>query len=204
MNEVSSADRGSNPHAPSDGRIGEGSGGVAWLSDIGSRTERAFGPPEQELAALFATHTSRIAAGAGVDIAAEAAASRLQDALRGREVIARAQGVVTARQGVSAEVASAGLRRSSRQAHIPLRRQSTEITASTQRQPPRTGRTMRRPFEALEQARRYLGLSQGELWLRYFQLGGMSTAFQVEAYLYGALIPTPHGGDHPVPDSDDR
>ncbi len=57
MNEVSGADRGSNPHAPSDGRIGEERGGVVWLSDIGSRTERAFGPPGQEFAALFApTH----------------------------------------------------------------------------------------------------------------------------------------------------
>jgi len=88
---------------------------------------------------LVTHHASRIVAGAGVDIAAEQAASRLQDALRGREVIAQAQGVVMARQWVSAEVAYAGLLRSSRQAHIPLRRQAIEITASTQRQVPRTG-----------------------------------------------------------------
>jgi|GEM_PF-663143 len=58
-------------------------------------------------------------------------------------------------------------------------------------------------------------LSQGELWLRYFELGGMSTALEVEAILFGTLLPTPHdhdvlaqalnerfvelGGDHPVP-----
>ncbi len=56
--------------------------------------------------------------------------------------------------------------------------------------------------------------------VRYFELGGMSTALEVEAYLYGALIPTPHdgdviaaalnerfselGGDHPIPYSDDQ
>jgi len=104
--------------------------------NIYSRTERAFGPPEQELAALFATQASRILASA--EVAAEQA-TRLQAALRVRELIAQAQGVVMARQGVSAEVASATLLRSSRQAHIPLRRQATEITASTQRQVPLTG-----------------------------------------------------------------
>jgi len=104
--------------------------------NIYSRTERAFGPPEQELAALFATQASRILDSAGV--AAEQA-TRLQAALRVRELIAQAQGVVMARQGVSAAAASATLLRSSRQAHISLRRQATEITASTQRQVPLTG-----------------------------------------------------------------
>lgn len=59
------------------------------------------------------------------------------------------------------------------------------------------------------------GLSHRELWWRYFELGGMSTAFQLEACLHGALRPTAHdhdviahalnecfveqGGNHPVP-----
>jgi hypothetical protein len=75
------------------------------------------------------------------------------------------------------------------------------------------------PTGALELARREVGLSQGELWFRYFELGGMSTALEVEAYLYGALTPTHHdhdmlaaalnerfaelGGDHPIPYTDD-
>ncbi len=77
---------------------------------------------------------------------------------------------------------------------------------------------MNQPTHVLEQGRRDLGLSHGELWFRYFELGGMSTALEVEAYLYGALIPTTHdgdliatalnercselGGDHPIPYSD--
>jgi len=72
----------------------------------------------------------------------------------------------------------------------------------------------------LEQARLELGLSHAELWFRYFELGGMSTALEVEAYLYGALTPTAYdgdllatalnerfselGGDHPIPYSDDE
>lgn len=50
------------------------------------------------------------------------------------------------------------------------------------------------PSNQLDRHRRDAGLSHGELWLRYFELGGMSTALQVEAYLYGALQPSLH--DH--------
>lgn len=73
--------------------------------------------------------------------------------------------------------------------------------------------------DGLDQARRDAGLSHGELWLRYFELGGMSTALQLEAFLYGALRPTASdydilahalnerfvelGGNHPVPYSED-
>jgi hypothetical protein len=73
---------------------------------------------------------------------------------------------------------------------------------------------------SLEQARIDVGLSHSELWFRYFALGGMSTALELEAYLYDALAPTEHdrdiiavalnerhaelGGDHPVPYSDDE
>jgi hypothetical protein len=68
--------------------------------------------------------------------------------------------------------------------------------------------------DVLETYRQEAGLSQGELWLRYFELGGMSTGFELEAFLFGVLLPTDHdhdviahalnerfselGGDHPV------
>jgi hypothetical protein len=71
------------------------------------------------------------------------------------------------------------------------------------------------PTDTLDRFRREAELSRSELWLRYFELGGMSSAFQVEAFLYGALQPSPHdhdilahalnerfvelGGNHPVP-----
>jgi hypothetical protein len=72
----------------------------------------------------------------------------------------------------------------------------------------------------LDQARRDTELSHGELWLRYFELGGMSTALEVEAFLCGAVQPSAHdhdvivhalnerhvelGGSHPVAYSDDE
>jgi hypothetical protein len=72
----------------------------------------------------------------------------------------------------------------------------------------------------LEQGRVGSGLSLGELILRYFELGGMSSALELEAFLYHALEPTTHdhdvvaqalneryvelGGNHPVPYWSDR
>jgi predicted DNA-binding ribbon-helix-helix protein len=74
-------------------------------------------------------------------------------------------------------------------------------------------------IDLLEQARRDLDLSIDDLWTRYFSLGGMSTAVEVEAVLFGALVGTAHdrellavalnerfaelGGDHPIPYADD-
>lgn len=74
--------------------------------------------------------------------------------------------------------------------------------------------------DVLDRSRQDAGLSHSELWLRYFALGGMSTALQLEAFLYGALQPTSHdhnviahalnerfvelGGNHPVPYDDDE
>jgi predicted DNA-binding ribbon-helix-helix protein len=70
-------------------------------------------------------------------------------------------------------------------------------------------------LDVLDVFRRGADLSHGELWLRYFELGGMSTGLQLEAFLYGALEPSAHdhdviaqalnerfvelGGNHPVP-----
>ena len=69
--------------------------------------------------------------------------------------------------------------------------------------------------EALDRFRQDARLSHGELWLRYFELGDMSTALELEAFVYGALEPSAHdreviahalnerfvelGGNHPVP-----
>jgi hypothetical protein len=51
-------------------------------------------------------------------------------------------------------------------------------------------------IDVLDAFRQEAGLSHLELWLRYFELGGMSSGFELEAFLYGLLIPTDH--DHDV------
>ncbi len=71
-----------------------------------------------------------------------------------------------------------------------------------------------RPIDELDRFRQRAGLSHGELWFRYFELGGMSSGFELEAFLYGMLLPSAHdrdviahainerfvelGGNHPV------
>jgi hypothetical protein len=78
----------------------------------------------------------------------------------------------------------------------------------------------RSPVDELDQYRRDAHLTHGELWLRYFELGGMSSGLELEAFLFGALEPTIHdhdviahalnerfvelGGDHPVPYLEDK
>ena len=73
--------------------------------------------------------------------------------------------------------------------------------------------------DGLDRARREAGLSHGELWMRYFEMGGMSTALELEGFLYGALRPSANdynvvahalnerfvelGGNHPVAYSED-
>ncbi len=46
------------------------------------------------------------------------------------------------------------------------------------------------PSDSLNVARQDAGLTKGELWLRYFGLGGMTPALELEAMLHGALEPT--------------
>jgi hypothetical protein len=52
------------------------------------------------------------------------------------------------------------------------------------------------PSDLLDRFRLEADLSHGELWLRYFELGGMSTALELEAFVYGVLRPSSH--DHDV------
>ena len=75
------------------------------------------------------------------------------------------------------------------------------------------------PHDFLDQARQDAGLSQHELWLRYFGLGGMTPAMELEAICLGAMVPsesdrdriahalnerfTELGRNHPVPYSED-
>jgi hypothetical protein len=70
-------------------------------------------------------------------------------------------------------------------------------------------------LEVLDAYRQEAGLSHGELWLRYLELGGIRTRTDVEAIICGVLVPSDHdldiialalnerfaelGRDHPVP-----
>lgn len=102
--------------------------------NIYSRTERAFGPHDQELAALFATQASEILSEARVDMTVDDVAERLREALLGREIIAQAQGVIMGREGSSAEAAYATLRQSSRRAGVTIRERAAATLVTARRE----------------------------------------------------------------------
>ena len=54
---------------------------------------------------------------------------------------------------------------------------------------------MRESPDVLDQSRREARLSHGDLWLRYFESGGRHSPMEVEAYLYGALVPSTQDHD---------
>jgi hypothetical protein len=74
--------------------------------------------------------------------------------------------------------------------------------------------------DALDLARQDAGLTQHELWVRYFGLGGMTPALELEAVCYGVMTATTDdrdrivhalnerfselGRNHPVPYSEDE
>ena len=75
-------------------------------------------------------------------------------------------------------------------------------------------------LDPLEEARQALEMSVTDLWWRYFAVGGMGSELEIEAILFGALVPSDPerdllavalnerfrelGGDHPVLYVDDQ
>ena len=62
--------------------------------------------------------------------------------------------------------------------------------------------TAGQPAVLLDRYRLNAGLSHSDLWLRYFELGGMDDALELEAILCGALEPSAHDrrSDRPCPE----
>ncbi|MHB8220041.1 MAG: ANTAR domain-containing protein [Acidimicrobiales bacterium] len=117
--------------------------------NIYSRSPAAFGMRDQELALILADETSRILTGAASDVteglrAVQLASVRLRRALRTRQVIAQAQGVMMERETITEDGAYDLIRDFSRGTNRPLRERAEDIVASTGRirpdgEPPQTG-----------------------------------------------------------------
>ena len=98
----------------------------------------AFAKPELELSSMFASRVSDLLISAAIDVSMEDLSRQLQEALKGRDVIAQARGVLMARHGITADAAYTMLRRLSRQTSTPLRRVAEDLMGSMQ---PATGVT---------------------------------------------------------------
>jgi anti-anti-sigma factor len=104
--------------------------------NIYSRTQSAFSEKEQELAAIFATEASIILRDAGADVADDQLSELMQAALESRQTVARAEGVVMEREGISAVDAFTALRNFSKSTNQPLVERATDIVDSTRRAQP--------------------------------------------------------------------
>jgi len=101
-----------------------------------SRTRAAFGPRDQNLALVIAGQTSHSLTGAGADLthdqlAAQHTAAQVKQALRTRQVIAQAQGVVMERAAITEDGAYDLIRNFSRRSNRPVRERAEDIVAST-------------------------------------------------------------------------
>ena len=101
--------------------------------NIYSDAERAFGSTEKELAQLFATQAEAFLGVGGAEVSDEQRTARLADALRSREVIALATGVLMGRDGATQDEAAASLRKGSRAEGVAMRRYASDVVASTRR-----------------------------------------------------------------------
>lgn len=108
--------------------------------NIYSRVAAAFAPKDQLVAAMLATEASIILSDAGVEVTNDQWANRLQQALRSRQIIDQAQGVIMERNGVSADDAYTLLRRLSLETTRPLLERAEDIVASTRQVQPNLGR----------------------------------------------------------------
>jgi len=104
--------------------------------NIYSRTVAAFASEEQALASTFATEASAILQDAGAGATDDEVSERLGEALRARQVIAQAQGVVMERAGISSDDAFTVLRSYAEAAGRPLRQQAEDIVGSAARPEP--------------------------------------------------------------------
>ncbi|MHB1988987.1 MAG: anti-sigma factor antagonist [Acidimicrobiales bacterium] len=99
--------------------------------NIYSRTTAAFAPRDQELASVFAAQASSILTHAGTDVTDGELANRLGEALRARELIAQAQGVLMQRDRIGEIDAFATLRRWSVATNRSLRELADAVVTST-------------------------------------------------------------------------
>lgn len=103
----------------------------AGALNIYSRTSGAFRDRDQQLAAMFASEASTVLTEAGLQVSDEQLAQGLTDALRSREVIAQAQGILMKRRGLDAAEGHAFLREFSRRTNRPIRQLAEEMVTFT-------------------------------------------------------------------------
>ncbi|GLZ53185.1 GAF and ANTAR domain-containing protein [Actinomycetospora sp. NBRC 106378] len=84
---------------------------------------------DRDMALIFATHAAIVLQGARAVEAAEMRAAQLQEAVRSRDVIGQAKGILMERRGLSADQAFDTLRRTSQELNVKLRDLATTLAS---------------------------------------------------------------------------
>jgi anti-anti-sigma factor len=103
--------------------------------NIYSRRPAAFPVKDQDLAMVFANEASLILSEVQTDVTDNQLEGRLGEALRTRELISQAQGVIMERDGIGEDDAYTTLRRFSLSSGRPLRERAQDIVSSVRRPP---------------------------------------------------------------------
>jgi hypothetical protein len=101
--------------------------------NIYSHRAHAFTVKDQELAAVFAVEASTILAETGMGLSKDELTDLVGDALRSRQTIALAQGILMQRDGVSDEIAYDVIRRASVRTSQALRAVAADLVSASQR-----------------------------------------------------------------------
>jgi hypothetical protein len=101
--------------------------------NIYSRTAESFEVKDQESAAVFAQQASVILSDARAGVSNTQMAIRFQTALRSREVITLAKGIIMEREGVDEKGAFSALLRLALAQGLPLRERAEAIVLSAER-----------------------------------------------------------------------
>ena len=103
--------------------------------NIYSRSTSAFAVKDQDLATTFAREASVMLSDVQVDMTDQQLEDRMSQALRTRELISQAQGVIMHRDGIGEDMAYTKLRRESLQNGRPLRERAQEVVDSVRHRP---------------------------------------------------------------------
>jgi anti-anti-sigma regulatory factor len=101
--------------------------------NIYSRTASTFEVKDQQAAATFAEKASIILCDANIDVSDRQMAIRFQEALRSREVLSLAKGIIMEREGIDEEDAFSSLLRRARREGSTLRARAEAIMLSVRR-----------------------------------------------------------------------
>jgi putative methionine-R-sulfoxide reductase with GAF domain len=160
-----------------------------------SDQEHAFAERDERLLQRFAEQAAILLANVSSQAQLQALNDHLREALRSRDVIGQAKGMLRLQHRIDEQAAFAMLVAESDRTKLKLREIAQRMLDDLSPPPPveRVFRMNReRRYQDIEAGRRRGQLDLQQLWLRYVALGGNAGPLELEAYLTGLLPLDPY------------